>query len=93
MHDVDVMLFVFTTCTGETGNYLFIGFIVAPTPLGSYGDFQFLHVEEDPMRTNIEILACMDRTADAPQVSRKNSPHGSFCPDRVSNQRDEGLSD
>ena len=33
---------------------LFLGFTVAPTPLGSYGDLQLLLVEEDPTHTNIE---------------------------------------
>jgi len=34
----------------------------------------------------------MGRTTDAPQVSLKTSPHESFCPDRDSNPRGEGLS-
>ena len=31
------------------------GFSVAPKPLGSYGDFQLLLVEEDPPHTNIRM--------------------------------------
>ena len=63
---------------------LFIGCSVAPTPWGSYDDFQLLLVE-DLTCTNIKIFACICRTTDTPQVSWKTSTHESFCPDHDSN--------
>ena len=60
--------------------YLFLGFSVAPTPSGSYADFQLWLVEEDPAHTNIGIFACMGKTTDATQVSWKTSLHESLFP-------------
>ena len=68
--------------------FVFYGFSVAPTPLGLYGDFQLLLMEEDPTHTN--VFASMGRTNDAPQVSWKTSPNESFRPDRDLNLRVEG---
>ena len=60
---------------------LFLGFSIAPTPSGSYGDFQLLLVEEDPAYMNIRIFTCIGRTTDALQVSWKISLQESFCHD------------
>ena len=78
------LLFNLITCSmGLLMATFIIYLVVAPTPSGSYGDFQLLPVEEDPTCTNIQIFACMDRTTNTPQVSWKSSPHGIVCTNRV----------
>ena len=59
---------------------------------GHYRDVQVLQLEEDSIRTNIGIFACMSKTTDAPHVSWKTFNNEVFGPDQDSDSHGGGLS-